>query len=196
MRAMNYKKIYDSIIDRAKSRSLLECYTEKHHIIPRCIGGSDDANNIAILTPEEHYVCHQLLVKIHPNVRGLATAVFLMCCNSKNHKRYNNKVYGWLRRKASSLLRTSITKTCKVCGDSFSIWPYKLKETFNSGNCCSKSCSNRYRRGTIKSKKQERICINCNNTFLILPSRILLGEGKFCSRYCSNTYRRKIPSSL
>jgi 5-methylcytosine-specific restriction endonuclease McrA len=64
---MNYKKIYERIIDRARSRDLLS-YKERHHIIPRCLGGSDDISNLVDLTPEEHYVCHQLLVKIHSKV--------------------------------------------------------------------------------------------------------------------------------
>lgn len=192
---MNYEKIYESIITRAKTRPRPDCYTEKHHIIPRCMGGGDEIENIAVLTPEEHYVVHQLLVKIHPHVSGLITAAFLMCSNSKNHQRSNNKIYGWLRRRAMIELRTSITRECRVCNKSFSIWPYILIVAPNSGNCCSKSCSNRYRKGTMKSKKQECTCLYCDNTFLILPSRIKLGEGKFCSRYCSNNYFRRKKSN-
>ena len=92
---MNYQKIYQQLINRAKSRSL-ECYTETHHIIPRCLGGTDDISNLVDLTPEEHYVAHQLLVKIHNGNEKMLYAAVMMCSN-----RINNKLYGWLRRRLS-----------------------------------------------------------------------------------------------
>ena len=57
-----YKKWHDSIIDRAKSR-VLSCYTEKHHIIPKSCGGSDDKSNLVSLTAKEHFIIHLLLTK-------------------------------------------------------------------------------------------------------------------------------------
>ena len=36
---MNYQKIYDSIIESAKTRKLVNCYKERHHIIPVCMNG-------------------------------------------------------------------------------------------------------------------------------------------------------------
>lgn len=90
---MNYEFHYISLIDRAKSREIFG-YVERHHIIPRCLGGSDDMQNIAVLTAEEHYVAHQLLVKMYPDVRGLATAATRMA------KQCSGRIaYGWLRRR-------------------------------------------------------------------------------------------------
>ena len=60
---MNYQRIYNQIIERAKTRQL-NCYKEKHHIIPRCIGGKD-INNIVELTAKEHFLCHRLLCEIY-----------------------------------------------------------------------------------------------------------------------------------
>jgi len=90
---MNYQKIYDSLIDKARHRCL-ESYTEKHHIVPRCMGGSDDADNLVSLTPEEHYLAHQLLVKIYPDNHKLSKAATMMVA-----QRPSNKLYGWLRRR-------------------------------------------------------------------------------------------------
>lgn len=56
-----YSKIYFNIIERAKSRSLENCYFETHHIVPRCAGGTDNDDNLVKLTAREHYVCHMLL---------------------------------------------------------------------------------------------------------------------------------------
>lgn len=92
---MDYQKIYNSLVERGQSRKL-DCYVEKHHIVPRCLGGSDDNSNLVELTPEEHYVAHQLLVRIHANNYKLIRAAIMMIPN-----RPSNKLYGWVRRKFS-----------------------------------------------------------------------------------------------
>ena len=95
---MDYKKIYNSLIDRGKNR-ILEGYKERHHIIPRCVGGSDDGNNLVDLTPEEHYLAHLLLVKIYDGNYSLVRAAAMMV-----PKRPSNKLYGWLRRRLSAAM--------------------------------------------------------------------------------------------
>jgi hypothetical protein len=90
---MNYQKIYDDLINRGKNRTI-DDRTETHHIIPRCMNGSDDKSNLVDLTPEEHYVAHQLLVKIYPKNNALVKAAAMMIPS-----RPSNKLYGWLRRK-------------------------------------------------------------------------------------------------
>lgn len=92
---MNYQKIYDSLIERGRNRILKE-YSETHHILPRCMGGSDDSQNLVNLTPEEHYLAHQLLVKMHPDNISLVKAAAMMIPS-----RPSNKMYGWLRRRFS-----------------------------------------------------------------------------------------------
>ena len=99
---MNYQKIYDIITRRGQNR-ILEGYSEKHHIIPRCIGGTDEASNLVSLTPEEHYLCHLLLVKIHPtNIKLVKAAMFMV--SSNNNVKRNNKAYGWLKRQYSEYM--------------------------------------------------------------------------------------------
>jgi hypothetical protein len=80
---MNYQKIYDQIIERAKNRELVG-YKERHHIVPKCIGGSDDSNNLVYLTAREHFLCHWLLHELYPSNRGLSLA-FSMMCNVENN---------------------------------------------------------------------------------------------------------------
>lgn len=96
---MNYKKHYDLLMEKSKNR-VIEGYMERHHIIPRCLGGSDDPENITMLTPEEHFLAHQLLVKIYPKSSPLIKAALLMTTHN-TPKRVNNKLFGWLRRRAS-----------------------------------------------------------------------------------------------
>jgi hypothetical protein len=100
---MNYQRIYDNIIQRGKTR-ILEGYKEKHHIVPRCLGGTDDEFNLVSLTPEEHYLCHLLLIKIHPNNIRLVRAAMFMVSANKDQQR-NNKAYGWLKRQYSDYMR-------------------------------------------------------------------------------------------
>jgi hypothetical protein len=100
---MNYKKIYDAIIERGKNRTLTG-YRESHHIVPKCLNGTDDKDNLVSLTPEEHYLCHLLLVKIYPNNIKLVKAAMFMVSSNNNVKR-NNKAYGWLKRQYSNYMK-------------------------------------------------------------------------------------------
>jgi len=61
-----YTKTYFKIIERAKARPKPDCYTEKHHIIPKCksFNGPNTKDNLAVLTFKEHWVCHHLLMKM------------------------------------------------------------------------------------------------------------------------------------
>jgi len=97
---MNYKLHYEKLIQRGKNRKL-DCYKEVHHILPRCLGGENDKNNLVELTAREHFIAHILLVKIYPNEYGLIKAVNMMCTSSNNQDRIHNRMYGWLKEKFS-----------------------------------------------------------------------------------------------
>jgi hypothetical protein len=96
---MNYSLHYERLIQRARDRAKPGEYTERHHALPRCLGGSNDRHNLVHLTAEEHYVAHQLLVKMYPGNGKLVFAVNAMLRSSRRHKdRAANKSYGWIRR--------------------------------------------------------------------------------------------------
>ena len=99
--SMNYDNIYDQLMNRAKNRHL-KGYKEKHHIVPRCMGGDDNEINLVTLTPEEHYVAHQLLVKMcrYQGTELYNRLVFAMNMMTVGRKKTNKK-YGWARRKLS-----------------------------------------------------------------------------------------------
>jgi len=59
-----YTTWYTQIINRAQSRSSIIGYSEKHHIIPKSIGGSNFKDNLVKLTAREHFICHRLLTKM------------------------------------------------------------------------------------------------------------------------------------
>ena len=60
---MDYQRIYDSIMDRARGRERPKERLEVHHVVPRSIGGSDDFENLVMLTIREHYVAHLVFDK-------------------------------------------------------------------------------------------------------------------------------------
>ena len=66
---------------------------EKHHIIPKCLGGSNDRKNLVYLTPIEHYIAHRLLANMHPGSIGLLASVmfFLKYGNSKGYSAVKKK---------------------------------------------------------------------------------------------------------
>ena len=77
---MNYNKLYDSIINKYGSiNKPKSVYTERHHIIPKSLGGSNDVTNLVYVTAKVHFILHRLLVKIHPSSNKLKFAFWAMC---------------------------------------------------------------------------------------------------------------------
>jgi hypothetical protein len=105
---MNYQKIYTQIIQRAKYRHI-EGYKEIHHIIPKCLGGSNDKENLVNLTAREHFICHMILCEVYPNNKKLKYALFLMAIgkNRKNKEAYlpTSRVYERLKTEHSNMLK-------------------------------------------------------------------------------------------
>lgn len=97
---MNYQKHYDALVERAKCRTL-SGYSELHHVTPKCLGGGNEPSNLVRLTAEEHFVAHQLLVKLNPGNSKLVLAAANMTI-SPIGARNNNKRYSWLKRVHSS----------------------------------------------------------------------------------------------
>ncbi len=95
---MDYNKIYNNLV----SKTYTDDYTEVHHIIPKCLGGDNSKDNLVRLSPEAHYLAHQLLVKIYPDNHKLVYAASMMTTDTHG-KRVNNKLFGWLRRKISKV---------------------------------------------------------------------------------------------
>jgi hypothetical protein len=73
---MNYFKHYIQLVDSRQSRGLnREFGYEIHHIVPRCIGGDDSAENLVKLTYREHYIAHMLLHKSYKEDEKLLRAL-------------------------------------------------------------------------------------------------------------------------
>jgi hypothetical protein len=59
----HYNNRYSKLIEYRRNNHAHE--GENHHVIPRCIGGTDDPLNIVRLSYREHYIAHYLLAKIY-----------------------------------------------------------------------------------------------------------------------------------
>lgn len=104
---MNYRSIYLKICNRGtfrvKSKSQ---YYEKHHIIPKCLGGSNESSNITLLTAREHFIAHWLLCKMHKNNDvqtkfKLASAFNRMCYHNSVNRKTTSRQFEIARREYS-----------------------------------------------------------------------------------------------
>ena len=98
---MNYIQVYNKLIQKRLENPLdkSNTYTECHHIIPKCMGGGDNKDNLVCLTAREHYIAHVLLAKAY-NSYKLYYAVVKMRVQSHNHSRdfhFNSRLYEQIR---------------------------------------------------------------------------------------------------
>jgi len=101
---MNYQKHYDLLMARAMARSRPDGYVEKHHILPRCLGGTDEPSNIVCLTYDEHCLAHLLLLKLHPDHLGLALATMYMVFALPSRKKIARRQRTWAKLRWISLI--------------------------------------------------------------------------------------------
>jgi aromatic ring-cleaving dioxygenase len=120
-----YTKWYNQITQNGKKSR--ELGLERHHILPRSLGGNDDIENITFITPKAHFICHWLLIKIHPAGEAhwkMLNALRMMRAENPNQKRYNTKitsrVYARLKEEYSALQSKKVArKNNPMYGDKF-----------------------------------------------------------------------------
>lgn len=110
---MNYLKYYFAIVSKAAGRTDGILY-DKHHIIPRGIGGPDIETNWIYLTPKEHLVAHHLLAKAYPDVEKLQSGF-----NVSNFKTYDCYRYMLRLKDIANVLEE--TKRKQECIDKIKI---------------------------------------------------------------------------
>ena len=72
-----YQKWYDQLIDRARNRTI-KGYVERHHIVPKSLGGTDEESNLVDLTAREHLIAHMLLPRFAENKKPMWQALWCM----------------------------------------------------------------------------------------------------------------------
>lgn len=84
---MDYKLHYERLISKhgLRNRPADSHLYERHHILPRSLGGNNSPENLVYLTGRQHFVAHWLLFKIYDNDQ-MAMAFFVMQANKSNYK--------------------------------------------------------------------------------------------------------------
>ena len=104
---MNYKKVYDSIIETRLLHEY-EGYTERHHIIPKSAGGSDDKDNLVRLSAREHFVCHLLLTKMYPinsieYICMVKAFMMMLVCSTNQDRHITSRSFALLKQEFARL---------------------------------------------------------------------------------------------
>jgi hypothetical protein len=96
-----YTKWYFSIIEKAKRRNDGK---ERHHIIPRSMGGDDKSSNIVRLSYKEHIVCHLILTKSVKGNKAKRSMLFAAryMIDTRDYKNKSIKFIASLREKSFS----------------------------------------------------------------------------------------------
>jgi len=103
---VDYHRIYEQFIKGRRAReAALTGYTEKHHILPRSMGGGDEPENLIALTPEDHFFAHLLLAKMHGG--ALWSPVALMSGGRMRDYRpiESRRRHGWIMRSMAASKR-------------------------------------------------------------------------------------------
>ena len=104
-----YTKWYFQLIESTKTRKADIEYFEKHHIMPKCLGGSNASENLVRFTAREHFIAHLLLTKMlnGPSKRKMIFALFRMTSGNNKQQRYNlnNRSYELIKQKMREEIR-------------------------------------------------------------------------------------------
>jgi hypothetical protein len=95
-----YTRWYYSLINAANERTVSnDEYVEKHHIIPKSLGGSNQKDNIVLLTAREHFVCHLLLIRmtLGKNKAKMVNAALRLATDRKERK-VNARLYEHIKK--------------------------------------------------------------------------------------------------
>ena len=104
---MDYQTIYNRLVQNGQHRLASDFgkYLQVHHIVPKCIGGSDHPTNLTRLTVKEHLHAHMLLYKIYKDEHPtLVFAIWAIVTDPNPDTRINlphRKVWvqRWIRRR-------------------------------------------------------------------------------------------------
>lgn len=94
---MNYNDFIGAILEsRGRFLDNYEGVKERHHIIMKSVGGSDDESNLIDLIGSEHYEAHKLLALENPECREAQIAWWMMSHNKDaNGRAYEVSAEDW-----------------------------------------------------------------------------------------------------
>ncbi len=102
---------YYNIISQAKKQERIkskEVYYEKHHIVPRSLGGSNDPDNLVLLTAKEHYRVHELLPYFTDGKDKIKMIYAWNLMSRISNKIIDKELYAFLKIQHSKILSEKI----------------------------------------------------------------------------------------
>ncbi len=110
-----YRRWYAELMARAVNRKL-EGYCERHHALPRSMGGGNEPTNIVQLTYREHFLAHWLLPKF---TRGRDQKKMLHALNRMTHAHRSKRkivISGWQYEVARRAAREAVKGNKNLLG--------------------------------------------------------------------------------
>ena len=84
---LTYLEFINNILETRGRFSCRDEYHERHHIIPKCMGGGNEESNLIDLYAREHYEVHRLLALENPDNDKLVYAWHMMSAMNNNDQR-------------------------------------------------------------------------------------------------------------
>ena len=198
-----YYKWYKELTSK-QDRSL-ECYTEKHHIVPKSMGGLDTKENLVVLTAREHYIAHLLLTKcVKKKYRGKILCAYIMMAQVKdsNQARFykiNSRIFEARKIESNKLkmgfrhtkeAREKISKNLK--GVPKPEFTEEHKNNISKGHKGQNAWNKGLKGVTKASARQKQVVSNlfkgtvvCFDTTLLVTTRVVKDLYYSDSRYIS-----------
>lgn len=174
---MDYKRIYDQLIENAKERVLPEgVYVERHHIVPRCMGGGDESTNIVKLTFREHAMAHILLARVYGGVPDVGAKLKLAVAFMLNTVVNGKECRVSLRHLELVRGSSAIQKGAVLCVDATSGRKVYIKDL--------DSIPEGYKVGNKDVCEDRKVCKHCGRTHGEVDS-------DFCSSNCDMRFNAK-----
>ena len=117
---LTYEEFINNILETRGRFACGDEYHERHHIVPRCVGGTNDEYNLIDLFAREHFIAHKMLAEENPNEEGLLYAWWCMSIQTNEHTKERYQLtaeeYEEVRTKFASLMSD------KMSGDGNRMW--------------------------------------------------------------------------
>jgi hypothetical protein len=191
-----YDLFINSILLERPSNTLFKG-SERHHIIPKCMGGKDTEDNLIYLTYREHFVAHKMLVECYPNNKQLTYALWRMAngkheCSAEDYsfarEQFINAGHSDATKRKIALAHTGKSSGMlgKTHGDStrLKMSIAQKRRTVNGvlGKHWKQSEETKEKHRQAYSKNVYHIhCKSCGEVFT---------SNKPCYKYCSNCKKR------
>lgn len=110
-----YYKTYCNLIEKRLKDKLVDGYFETHHIIPKCVGGSNKRQNLIRLTAKEHFIAHLLLAEMFrytPYYGKLLHALNMMLSTREktNSRKYEKYRIEYANRRSEQMSKNNTMK--------------------------------------------------------------------------------------